>query len=61
MPQVPLYTLSDAWAFVSCGKTHGRTNDQIKLQGKLISLDGNAGNDFENGGLINCDRFKEAQ
>jgi hypothetical protein len=61
MPQAPLYTASDAWAFVSCGRTYGRTNNQIKLQGKLISLDDNAGNDFENDGLINCDRFEEAQ
>jgi hypothetical protein len=61
IPQAHLYATSDAWTFVICGRTYGRTNDQIKLQGKLISLDDNAGNDFENDGLINCDRFKEAQ
>ena len=57
---IPMYRASDAWAFAVCGRVNEHTNDQMKLQGKLVSLDGNAGDNFENDGLINCDSFKEA-
>lgn len=57
---MPRYMASDAWAFAVCGRVNEHTNGQMKLQGKLVSLDENAGDNFENDRLINCDSFKEA-
>ena len=58
---VPTYMVSDAWTFAVCGKTDGHTNDQMKLQGKLVSLDENAGDDFEDNEWIDCDVYKEVR
>jgi hypothetical protein len=60
-PWAPTYLASDAWAFAMCGQTDGQTNDQMILQGKLVSLDENAGINFEDDELVNCDMFKEPQ
>lgn len=58
---VRTYIFSDAWAFASCGSADGRPTSQMKLQGKLVSLDDNAGNNFESDGFLNCDVFEKAQ
>jgi hypothetical protein len=60
-PWAPTYLASDAWAFAMCGQTDGQANDQMILQGKLVSLDENAGVNFEDDELVNCNMFKKPQ
>jgi len=60
-PWAPTYLGSDSWAFAMCGQTDGQTNDQMILQGKLVSLDENAGINFEDDELVNCNMFKQPQ
>jgi len=60
-PWAPTYLASDAWAFAMCGQTDGQANDQMILQGKLVSLDENAGVNFEDDELVNCNMFRKPQ
>lgn len=49
----PVLKRSDAFGIATCQKTNG----EMGMRGKLISLDQGAGNDFEEYGLINCDEY----
>ena len=53
MGNPPMLLAADAFGIATCRKSNG----EMGIQGKLISLDKGAGNDFEEYGLTNCDGF----
>lgn len=48
--RAPRFKESDSWAFVVCGNV----DNALVVQGKLVSLDDGAGDNFESNGLIDC-------
>jgi hypothetical protein len=53
MGNPPKMRASDAFAIATCRKSNG----EMGMRGKLVSLDTGAGYDFEQYGLINCDNY----
>jgi hypothetical protein len=54
-------SFSDSWIFVQCTRTNGQMNGETGLQGKFITLDDGAGDNFEWGTLIYCAQFEDLQ
>jgi hypothetical protein len=54
MGNPPMLLAADAFAIATCRKS----NREMGMRGKLVSLDTGAGYDFEQYDLINCDSYK---